>query len=412
MSPLPPPHQLEKGPWYDESSEGDMLRKHWAPLSNMLQSFSTEELATRREMVRRQLEELGVTYNVYSDTQGIDRPWGLDLFPFVIPEAEWAFLERGLIQRTRLFNAIYRDVYGLRQMVSEGLLPAALVYASPSFLRPCDGVLPAHGIPLNLHAVNLARRADGTWCVLSDRTQVPSGLGYALANRIVLSHAMPDEFRIGQVQRLASFFMSMRESLRRLAPSGTDTPVIALLTPGPFNETYFEHSFLARYLGFALVEGGDLVIRDGRVFIKTLEGLRPVDIILRRVDDAFSDPLEFKSDSYLGVAGLLNAVRSGQVALVNAIGSAWLESPALNRYMPSLCRRLLGEELILTGVDTWWCGDENDRRHVTENFDSLIIKGSFGTNRTPHKFGSRLDAESRNALRAKIDFNPVDYVAQ
>ncbi len=409
---LPAPSLTDRSPWYDETTEDGRLRAHWEALSTLLQNSSGEELSARRELVRRQLEELGVTYNVYSDTQGMDRPWGLDLFPFVIPQSEWEQLERGLRQRTRLFNAILNDVYGPRHLVGEGLLPAALVHANPSFLRPCDGVLPAHGFPLNLHATNLARREDGTWCVLSYRTQAPSGLGYALANRIVLSHAMPDEFRIAQVQRLASFFMGMRDSLRALAPAGTDAPSIALLTPGPFNETYFEHSFLARYLGFALVEGGDLVIRDHHVFIKTLEGLRPVDILLRRVDDAFCDPLEFKADSHLGVPGLLNAVRSGHVALVNSLGCTWLESPALQRYMPAFCRRLLGEELLLPAVKTWWCGDASDREHVLANFDSLVIKRSFGASRGPHHFASRLTPEAKEALLADIAFNPTEYVAQ
>lgn len=397
---------------FNEAHGEEGLREHWKALDAMLHSLSPEESGQRRECVRRQLEELGATYNVYSDSQGIERPWSLDLFPFVIPQHEWDFLERGLSQRTRLLNALLCDVYGPRTVLRNGLLPSALVHASPAFLRPCDGVPAPLRLPLGLHGINLARRADGTWCVLSDRTQSPSGLGYALSNRIALSHALPAEFASAQVRRLAAFFMAMRENLRALAPSGPEAPVVALLTPGPFNETYFEHAFLARYLGFTLVEGGDLVIRDKRVCIKTLEGLRPVDILLRRVDDAYSDPLELNPDSYLGVPGLLGAVRAGQVALVNALGSTWLESPALHRYLPGICRALLGEELIIPGVDTWWCGDAKDLEHVRQSLDHVVLKRTFGTLRGGHQFTAKLDSSSREKLLADLAFNPIEYTAQ
>jgi len=404
------PHQRHAG--YDEARNADAsLRPAWDVFGRLLDS-SPDQLNARRDLLRRNVDELGITYNVYSDSQGIERPWQLDLLPLVIGASEWPALERGLIQRTRLFNALYRDLYGPKTLMEAGVLPPALVYANPAFLRACDGLGDAAPYPIALHGVNLARRPDGTWCVLSDRTQSPSGLGYALANRIVLSRTLPDEFRNSQTRRHAGFFMALRETLLSLAPRGTDSPSIALLTPGPYNETYFEHSFLARYLGLPLVEGGDLTLREQRVFIKTLEGLRPLDLLFRRVDDTFADPLELRPDSCLGVPGLVDAIRAGRVGFLNAIGCAWLESPALLPFLPAACRHLLGEELLLPSVQTWWCGDPESRAHTFLGLDSLVIKRTGTDLRRPHRFGSRLSAQERSRLLDELAFSPGDIVAQ
>ncbi len=399
--------------FFDETrdAEGD-LRPHWSLLRRLLEESPEDQLTARSDAIHRHLGELGATYNVYTDAQGQERPWALDPIPFVLAPSEWAGIESGLIQRTRLLNLLLCDLYGEQRMLREGLLPPDLVYGSPSFLRPCLGQPIPGGQPLVLHAVNLARNADGRWCVLSDRVQSPSGLGYALANRIVLSRVLPDEFRGGHVQRLAGFFMALRESLRSLAHENCDAPTIALLTPGPFNETYFEHAFLARYLGFPLVEGGDLAERDGHICIRTLEGLRQVDVLLRRVDDDYCDPLELKSDSCLGVPGLLDAVRSRRIALVNSLGAAWLESPALAPFLPRLCLALLGEELALPCADSWWCGQDKERRFVRENLERLVIKRTFGGGRGPHLFGSRLSSEAREALLRELEFDGGSFVAQ
>jgi uncharacterized circularly permuted ATP-grasp superfamily protein len=254
--------------------------------------------------------------------------------------AEWNALEAGLIQRAHLLNCILADLYGPQQLLRGGLLPPALVFANPGFWRPCHGMpTPVHPY-LHLLAVDLARSPDGQWWVLADRTQAPSGAGYALENRTVLAETFPDLFREFQVQRLASFFRSFRDNLLNLSPSRRDNPRVVLLTPGPFNETYFEHSYLARYLGFTLVQGGDLTVRDSRVFLQTLDGLKPVDVILRRVDDSFCDPIELRSDSFLGVAGLVEAVRAGNVVVANALGSGLIESPAFMPFLPRLSQRL------------------------------------------------------------------------
>src|ERR1700693_717867 len=248
----------------------------------------------------------------------MDRPWSLDAIPLVIPPSEWEPLEAGLIQRARLLNSILADLYGPQQLLRGGHIPPALVSATPAFWRPCHGVPVSGNTYLHLLAVDLARSPDGQWWVLSDRTQAPSGAGYALENRIVMAETFPDLFREFQVQRLASFFHSFRDTLLRLSPTPRENPRVVLLTPGPYNETYFEHSYLARYLGVTLVQGGDLTVRNNRVFLQTLEGLKPVDVILRRVDDSFCDPIELRSDSFLGVAGLVGAGGGGHGGVATA----------------------------------------------------------------------------------------------
>ena len=399
---------------YDEMlAEGGEPRGHWQKFIGSFENLGLNELAHRRDATARILREHGVTYNIYGDTRGQGRPWALDLAPLIIPPDEWRKLEAGLAQRTRLLNLILADFYGPQQLFKEGVLPPALLQANPAFLRPCHGIVPAKNIFLFLHAVDLARSADGQWWALSDRTQAPSGAGYALENRIVLSRVLPDEFREGHVERLAGFFQIMRNSLRSLATRAAGQPNVVLLTPGPHNETYFEHVYLAKYLGFPLVEGGDLTVRDRRVFLKTLEGLQPVDVILRRTDDAFCDTLELRADSFLGVPGLVEAARAGNVALANALGSGVVETPALAAFLPGLARRLLGEELKLPSVATWWCGQEKEHAYVRKNLRDLVVKRMFsrGINSEP-VFGGGLDDAEREKLFADMRDMPFDFVAQ
>ena len=387
-------------------------RGHWRRFLTSLERLGHEELTLRWENARRMIREHGVTYNVYGDPQGADRPWVLDMVPLLIPPAEWKRIAEGLTQRARLFNLILADLYGPQRLLHAGLLPPALVLANPNFLRPCHGVKAPREIYLHLHAADLARSPDGQWWVLSDRTQAPSGAGYALENRIVLSRILPEEFRDCQVERLASFFRAERDTLRSLAPQHRDNPHVVLLTPGPYNETYFEHAYLARYLGFTLVEGGDLTVRDRRVFIKTLEGLQPVDVILRRVDDSFCDPLELRGDSFLGVAGLVEAARAGHVTIANALGSGLLESPAFLAFLPGLCRELLGEELKLPSVATWWCGQERERQYVIDHLNEIVVKSAFGAAGRDPFFGATMTREGRAELVAAIRARPHEFVGQ
>ena len=398
---------------YDESVNTDrLLRPHWQQVAGMLKRLGNEELSIRMENARRIVRDHGITYNIYEDPQGMDRPWELDLIPLLISASEWRHIERGLIQRATLLNLILEDLYGPQELLRSGALPPALVFANPAFLRSCHGLKVPGNIHLHLHAADLARSPNGDWWVVADRTQAPSGSGYALENRIVLARILPDEYQDAQVHRLAPFFSKQRETLCSLAPGGSDNPHITLLTPGPHNETYFEHAYLARYLGLTLVEGGDLTVRDSTVYLKTLEGLQKVDVILRRVDDTFCDPLELRGDSFLGVAGLVQAARAGKVTIANALGSTLVESPAFLAFLPSLCKLLLGEEMLLPSVATWWCGQGPEQKHVLDHLDEIIVKPAFGAVSQLPFFDSQSSSIAREKLAAEIGRRPFSFVGQ
>jgi uncharacterized circularly permuted ATP-grasp superfamily protein/uncharacterized alpha-E superfamily protein len=400
-------------PFPDEMMLSDRsLQPHWREFVSLLEEFKPEEFRQRRELARRLVHQNGVTHNVYGDPNGLDRPWSLDFIPLLIPGAQWDVVCQGLTQRARLLDRLLADLYGSAETVFNGLLPPELLWANPGFLRPCHGIRVPQGRWLHLYAADLVRTEDGLYEVLGDRTQAPSGAGYSLENRIVLSRALPSVFRQCNVQRLAPFFVSLRETLTELAPANHENPRIVLLTPGPYNETYFEHSFLARYLGYTLVQGNDLTVRDTMVYMKTLGGLQRVDVILRRVDDNFCDPLELLPDSYLGVPGLLQAVRRGNVAVANAIGCGVLQAPGLLPFLPALCRYLLGEELQLSSVQTWWCGNADDLAYVLDHLSELVIKSTFPVQGEDPIFGRGLTRNELAGLEQKIKARPSRFVAQ
>jgi uncharacterized circularly permuted ATP-grasp superfamily protein/uncharacterized alpha-E superfamily protein len=378
---------------------------HYAKLLGELEEFGAAELARRADASQRFVNEHGITYNVYGDPRGMERPWQLDPIPLVIAPAEWRTLETGLVQRATLLNKILADCYGAQELIRSRWLSPALVFGQPDFLRPCHGIRVPDDNFLHFYAADLARSPDGRWWVVSDRTQIPTGAGYALANRLVTSRILPEPFRDNQVHRLAGFFRAAQHSLAQLAPRQADKARVVMLTPGPHNETYFEQAYLARYLGYMLVEGQDLTVRDNHVFLKTLSGLERVDVILRRVDDDFCDPLELRNDSILGVPGLVEAVRAGNVVVANALGSGLVQSPAFMSFLPGLCRHLLGEELKLPSVATWWCGQKAAREHVLKNLDRLVVKPAFRTHSSPAGAGP---AE----LKRRIEFDPDLFVAQ
>lgn len=388
------------------------LRSHWHLFVTLLDDLGPEELTRRWQHARRIIHENGVTYNVYGDARGMDRPWNLDTIPLLIASSDWAHVERGLQQRCHLMNLVTQDIYGPQHLMAQGLIPPELILANPRFLRPCHGMSAPMDVWLNVCASDLSRLPSGELCVVADRTQSPSGAGYALENRIVLSRTLPDVFRDCHVARLASYFLSMRQMLTALSPRNRDNPRIVLLTPGPYNETYFEHAYLARYLGYTLVQGADLTVRDHRVFLKTLSGLQPVDVILRRVDDDYVDPLELRQDSFLGVPGLLECIRQANVAVANMPGSAVMQTPAFMPYLPALCRHILGEELITPSVRTWWCGDPESRRYVLEHLDELVIKEAFPVIDHDPLFGDRLSYEQKQQLAARIASQGHMYVGQ
>lgn len=402
------------GVWDEMMAADGTLRPHYQRLAATLTRLGPAGLEACADQARRSIADNGVTYNVYGDPRGMDRPWEFDPVPFVIPPHEWEALERGLIQRARLLNAVLGDLYGPQRLLKEGALPPGIVLGNPGYQFACQGIRPPEDTWLHLYAVDLARGPDGRWWCFADRTQAPSGSGYVLENRIVLSRSLPDDIRDLQVQRLANFYRIFRDNLYRIAPNNIrrEGPRIVLLTPGPLNETYFEHAYLSRYLGFPLVEGGDLTVRDRKVFIKTLEGLQQVDVILRRVDDGFCDPLELRQDSFLGVPGLLEAMRAGNVCVANPIGSGLAESPALLAFLPALCRRLLGEEILLPNTATWWCGQRKEREHVLANLDTFLIKGAMSDKAGNPIFPRNLNAKDRAALLERIRKSPQSFVGQ
>jgi uncharacterized circularly permuted ATP-grasp superfamily protein/uncharacterized alpha-E superfamily protein len=341
----------------------------------------------------------------------MERPWQLDPVPFVISPEDWSLIEKGLIQRATLLNRIVADCYGPQELLRSHAIPPALLFSQPDFLRPCHAIPTRNHVHLHLYAADIARSPDGRWWVLSDRTQIPTGAGYALANRLVTSRVLPEPYRACHVHRLAPFFRDLQATLANLAPRPSDNPRVVLLTPGPYNETYFEQAWLARYLGYALVEGQDLTVRDDRVFLKTLSGLEPVDVILRRVDDDWCDPLELRNDSTLGVPGLLEALRAGNVAVANALGTGIVQTPALMPFLPGLCRQWLDGDLILPSVATWWCGQPAEQSYVLDHLDSLVIKPAFGAGK-PFEPAAHLSDDDREQLRQRISFRPHAYVAQ
>jgi uncharacterized circularly permuted ATP-grasp superfamily protein/uncharacterized alpha-E superfamily protein len=398
--------------YYDEMVATDgTMRSRWRPLIEPLEQMGQAGFARRWQEGRRLIHEHGTTYNVYSDPQSAGRPWPLDPLPMVLDGEDWSYIAAAIAQRAKLLNAILADLYGPQKLLRDGL-PPELVFPNPAFLRPCCHVPVPGEIHLHVYAADLARSPDGRWWVIADRSQAPSGAGYALENRLVSARVLPDVFRTAHIHRLAGFFQTYKESLLSLAPGQKENPRIVLLTPGPYNETYFEHAFLARYLGFTLVEGGDLTVRDNRVFLKTLGGLPPVDVIVRRQDDTYCDPLELRPDSMLGVPGLMGAVRSGTVTVANALGSGLVESAAPASFLPGLCRRILGEDLKMPAVATWWCGDEPALSYVAQNLSNLVIKPAFPSPGVQPVFGACLSEAEKAALVKRIRATPSAFVAQ
>jgi uncharacterized circularly permuted ATP-grasp superfamily protein/uncharacterized alpha-E superfamily protein len=399
---------------YDECfGQGGLSRPQWTGMIEAIERLGAARLNARWDEGRRIIREHGVTYNVYGDPQGRDRPWSLDPVPLILSAPEWRGLEAGLIQRSRLLNWVLRDLYlGTQRLIVDGFIPPELVYSNPGFLRTCRGLPVAGQVMLHLYGADLVRSASGQWMTFADRTQSASGTGYAHENRKVVSRVLPDEIREVSVRSLAPFFRSLRSFLETLAPGRRENPVMVLMTPGPLNATYFEHAYLARHLGIPLVEGADLTVRDLRVCLKTLEGLQPVDVILRRVDDSFCDPLELRTESVLGVPGLVQAARAGHVTIANALGSGLVESPAFLTSLPALCRHLLDEDLLLPSVPTWWCGEAEGLRYVTSHLDRLVVKPAFGRRRGHSWFGHQLAAADKTRLLDLIASRPQDFVAQ
>ena len=400
---------------FDEMMDGDgRVRPHWQPFLTTLAALGADEINRRFAAADRYLRNSGVFYRVYEDAAGIERPWPLSHVPLIIEPSEWKDLEAGLIQRADLLEAVLADAYGAARLSRDGRLPAALIAGNPEFLRPLVGVAPPGGAHLRFYAVDVGRGADGRWWVLSDRAQAPSGAGYAIENRLALSRAIPDLYRTTRVEQLAPFFQAFQAELSTL--SRQDDAHICLLTPGPMSETYFEHAYLARYLGLLLVEGEDLSVRDDGVFVRTVSGLQRTEVLLRRIDADFADPLELNAASRLGAPGLLQAVRDGKIVIINALGAGLVEARAMLAFLPALAPIVLGADLAVQNVATWWLGRADMREEMIEKLDRMVIASAFESptdGRSTHEvLGAKLDDAARDALILSIRDRGVDYVAQ
>jgi len=412
-----PPSYHPRRDAYDEMLDpSGAPRSHWNHVANVFSELGVEELLRRRSMAERLLDQDGVVYNAYGNAPPpLDEPprapqrWLLDPMPTVVSSAEWEDIETGVIERAELLNLVLEDLYGERNLLRRRLLPPEVVFSHGGFLRECDGIRLPTAQQLFTYAADLGRDADGRWAVLSDRAQAPSGFGYALENRAVISRVFPSLYRDSHVHRLAPFLRALRVALQEAAPPGVDDPRIVVLTPGPWNETAFEHAFLASRLGYPLVEGSDLTVRGGQVRMRSVGKLEPVHVILRRVDGGYCDPLELKGDSQLGTPGLVEATRNGAVSVVNTLGSAALENPALPAFLPRLSEHLLGRPLRLPSVPTWWCGEEHGRRHVLAHLGELVLR-SLNCDSTV--LGAECSSAELDQLRRRIEAEPLTWVGQ
>ncbi|WP_445738620.1 circularly permuted type 2 ATP-grasp protein [Mariniflexile sp.] len=398
---------------YDEVLKSNMsINPNWEKVLNNLTQMGTETLISKQNEMDWLMDENGVTYNVYNDPKGMHRAWELNIVPFIIHQKEWETVEKGIKQRAELLNLILKDIYGKRELIKNGIIPPEVIYAHRGFLRQCDQIQYKTAKNLLIHSADLARGPDGRMWVVNDRTQAPSGMGYALENRYSTSRILPSIFKDINVKQPSGFFYDFNQMLIEAAPQNKENPTIVILTPGPLNETYFEHAYMSSFLGYPLVNGNDLVVRNGKLWMKSLKELKQVDVILRRVDDVFMDPLELREDSYLGVAGLLDVVRQQNVTIVNPIGSGVLENSGLIPFMNAICKYFFKDDLILPQIASWWCGQEKERNHVLDNLSSLVVKRIDRSNRESIFFCEFLNATQIEKLKKEIQSSPYSFVAQ
>ncbi|TPJ17563.1 hypothetical protein FJW04_08360 [Mesorhizobium sp. B2-7-3] len=390
-------------------------RPVWKHFVEALDDLGAEKLGQRFARADQYLRDAGVYYRVYDKAGANEREWPLAHIPLLIEDSEWQAVSAGLVQRAELFEEIVADIHGPNRLIEKGILPAGLIAASPEYLRPVVGSRPAGGHFLHFCAFELGRGPDGRWWVLGDRTQAPSGAGFALENRVATTRALSDIYGEMHVHRLAGFFRRFRDALIGMAKESDGR--VAILTPGPLNETYYEHAYIARYLGIMLLEGEDLTVSGGRLMVRTVSGLMPISVLWRRLDAAFADPLELRPDSQIGTPGLVEAIRQGTVSTVNALGSGLMETRALLAFLPKIARELWGEELLLPSVATWWCGQETERAHVLANIDRMVVGPALSTRLAfeddgQTKLGSALSVGERAELVARIERDGEAFVGQ
>ena len=399
--------------FYDELFDTDGCpRPHARLLVDTIESLSEGHLLRYKHAAERLLLQMGITFNVYGDSAGAERIFPFDLVPRIIPAAEWDHIERGLKQRIHTLNTFIHDIYHDQKILKDGVIPADVVLSAASYRRQCHGLNPPWGVWCHITGTDLVRDRDGYYYVLEDNLRVPSGVSYVLENREVLKRIFPGVFEGLPVRPVNGYTSQLLEMLESLAPARVASPRVVLLTPGIYNSAYFEHSFLAQQMGIQLVEGRDLVVANGDVFMRTTKGLEPVHVIYRRVDDDFLDPEVFRSDSLLGVPGLMAAYRAGRVALANAPGNGVADDKVIYAYVPDMIRYYEGADAILPNVPTYLCWRDSDRTYVLENLEKLVVKsanesGGYGMLVGPHS-----TAAQRAEFAAKIQANPRNFIAQ
>jgi uncharacterized circularly permuted ATP-grasp superfamily protein/uncharacterized alpha-E superfamily protein len=398
---------------YDEMfGAPGQCREHSRQMLDELTRLGSDELERRFRQAEKLVRDDGVTFNTFDETGESSRPWNLDIVPAMLSSGDFQRVDDALVQRATLLEKILDDLFGPQQLIREKIIPAEILLGHPGFHRAYHNLQPANRRRLTIYAADVARSPDGRWWMTGDRVRAPSGLGYILENRIITSRVLPGVFRAARPRRLAPFFVRLRETLREMAPRYQENPRTVVLSRGADSPTYFEDVYLARYLGYTLAEGGDLATRDGRVMLKTLGGLLPVEVILRRVSDDDCDPVELKSRSLTGVSGLVDVVRNDEVVVANSIGSRLAETPALVPFLPAACRKLLGQELRLPSAATWWCGQPAALSYVLENLDKLVLRSAFIVNSAPPIEAALLTQAAREELVQKLKSRPSDYVAQ
>ncbi|MBD2096886.1 circularly permuted type 2 ATP-grasp protein [Trichocoleus sp. FACHB-591] len=375
-------------------------------------SFSASEIKRRQQSAQIALMKLGVTFNVYSDGQGTERIMPFDIIPRIVSAQEWKELEQGLKQRIYALNLFLHDIYNEQKILRDSVIPAELIYSATGFLKPCLGLNPPGGIWCHITGTDLVRDRDGRWYVLEDNLRCPSGVSYVLENRRVMKSTFPQLFNTMPIQPVEDYSSHLLETLLNLAPEHLSDPTVVVLSPGIYNSAYFEHSFLAQQMGVQLVEGRDLVVADGYLQMRTTKGLQRVDVIYRRIDDDFIDPLAFRSDSMLGVPGLMDVYRAGRVALANALGTGIADDKVIYAYVPQIIRYYLGEDPILANVPTYLCWEPQQQSHVLANLDKLVVKAANESGGYGMLIGSQASAAEREAFAEKIKANPRNYIAQ
>lgn len=403
----------DPGDFFDElfAAKGQP-RPEAALLVERINSLTLEELQQRQRTAQNALFRLGATFNVYSDNQGTERILPFDIIPRIVPSQDWQWLERGLKQRIHALNLFLDDIYGDQKILKDGVIPETVIYSSKGFLKPCMGLKPPHGVWCHITGTDLVRDRDGQWYVLEDNLRCPSGISYVLENRRVMKSTFPQVFSQMGILPVDDYASKLLDALLHLAPSGLPDPTVVVLSPGIYNSAYFEHSFLAQQMGVELVEGRDLVVVDGYLQMRTTKGLKRVDVFYRRIDDDFLDPKAFRSDSMLGVPGLMEVYRNGRLAMANAPGTGVADDKVVYAYVPKMIQYYLGESEIVPNVPTYLCWEDDQRQYVLENLDKLVVKAANESGGYGMLIGPHATPEQREDFAHRIQAAPRNYIAQ